>query len=209
MSYPVPGNHDYESGSAAGYFDYFNGVGAFSGRAGDRDKGYYSFDLGAWHVIALNSNCSAVGGCGTGSPQEVWLASDLAAHASQCTLAYWHHPRFNSGSAGNDSTYQPFWQDLYNANADLILAGHSHTYERFAPLDPTGTINTTRGIREIIAGTGGKSFQAFGTIRAGSEARNNTTFGVLKLALYPTRYDWEFDPEPGKPFTDSGSTSCH
>jgi hypothetical protein len=214
ITYPATGNHEYltsggtncdASGNAGGYFAYFGAA------AGDPTKGYYSFDLGTWHLITLNSNCAKVGGCGVGSPQEVWLRNDLATHSNTCTLAYWHNPRFSSGGVGNDSTFQPFWQDLYNANAELVLTAHDHEYERFAPQNASNppALDQMRGIREFVVGTGGKTHTAFATIRANSEVRNNDTFGFLKLTLHPSSYDWQFVPEPGKTFTDSGSTACH
>ncbi|MDP9308751.1 MAG: DNRLRE domain-containing protein [Actinomycetota bacterium] len=212
MTYPATGNHEYQtsggtncdsSGNAGGYFTYFGAA------AGDPTRGYYSFDLGTWHLIALNASCAKVGGCGAGSPQEVWLRNDLAAHSNLCTLAFWHNPRYSSGGVGNDSTYSPFWQDLYNANAELVLVGHDHEYERFAPQNASSGLDTARGIREFVVGTGGKTHTSFATIRANSEVRNNDTFGFLKLTLHPSSYDWQFVPEPGKTFTDSGSTACH
>ncbi|HEX7180555.1 MAG TPA: metallophosphoesterase [Thermoanaerobaculia bacterium] len=203
ITYPAPGNHDYGTPGAAGYYSYFDD------RAGDPAKGYYSFDLGGWHLIALNSNCAAVGGCGAGSLQEQWLAADLAAHPGVCTLAYWHHPLFSSGPHGNDATSQAFWTDLYAAGADLVLNGHDHVYERFAPQDPSGAADPVRGIRQITVGTGGKNLTGFFEIRANSEARNATTFGVLELTLYPNGYAWRFAPEPGGAFKDSGFGWCH
>ena len=210
ITYPVPGNHEYKTAGATGYFDYFNGVGAFSGRAGDRDKGYYSFDVGTWHIIALNSSdhCQMVA-CGKGSPQETWLRADLAAHPTSCTLAYWHHPRFNSGHEGNATFMQAIFQDLYDANVDVVLGGHAHDYERFAPQDPNGKLDRARGIRQFVVGTGGAFFTAFGSIKPNSEVHNGSTYGVLKLTLHPISYDWQFVPEAGKSFTDSGSASCH
>jgi hypothetical protein len=199
----VPGNHEYNTANASGYFSYF----------GNRTSppGYYSFDIGSWHLVALNSNCSAVGGCGTGSPQAQWLRADLAAHPNACTLAYWHHPLFNSGAehGGTDTTYTAFWQALYDANADVVLVGHEHVYERFAPQTPSGALDQARGIRQFTVGTGGKSLYRFGGILANSQVRSDDTFGVLKIALNPTSYDWQFVPEAGKTFTDNGSTSCH
>jgi acid phosphatase type 7 len=210
ITFPAAGNHEYLTTGAKGYFDYFNGVGAFTGRAGDRDKGYYSFDVGTWHLIALNSSdhCSAVP-CGKGSPQETWLRADLAAHPTSCTLAFWHHPRFNSGHDGNATFMQPMFQDLYDANADVVLGGHAHDYERFAPQDPKGRLDRARGIRQFVVGTGGAFFTPFGTRLPNSEVRNGSTYGVLKLTLHPTSYNWQFVPEAGKSFTDSGSESCH
>lgn len=209
-TYPAPGNHEYLTTGAAGYFDYFNGTGAPSGRAGDRSKGYYSFDVGTWHLIALNSSdhCNVVA-CGKGSPQELWLKADLAAHHPSCTLAFWHHPRFNSGHEGNADFMQALFQDLYNANADVVLGGHAHDYERFAPQNPTGNLDRARGIRQFVVGTGGAFFTAMGTAKPNSEVRNSSTYGVLKLTLHPTSYDWRFAAEAGKSFSDSGSNACH
>ena len=210
ITFPAAGNHEYYTTGAKGYFDYFNGVGAFSGQAGDRDKGYYSFDIGSWHLVALNSSdhCKQVS-CAKGSPQETWLRADLAAHPTSCTLAYWHHPRFNSGHDGNGTFMQAIFQDLYDANADVILGGHAHDYERFAPQDPNGRLDRARGIRQFVVGTGGAFFTAFGSTKPNSEVRNGSTYGVLTLTLHPTSYDWQFVPEAGKSFKDSGSAPCH
>jgi hypothetical protein len=205
---PAVGNHEYGTAGAAGHFDYFNGVGVADGPAGDRTKGYYSFDVGTWHVIAVNSNCSSIGGCGVSSVQEQWLRSDLAAHPSSCTLAYWHHPRFSSGSHGNSAEMAPIWQALYDANADVVLVGHDHNYERFGPQDAAGTADAARGLREFVVGTGGKTHYATGTPKPNSEVRNSDTFGVLKLTLHPSGYDWRFQPAVGS-FSDLGSASCH
>ena len=199
---PAAGNHDYMTTGAAGYFNYFGAA------AGDPSKGYYSYDLGQWHIIVINSNCSRVGGCNAGSPQEQWLRADLAAHPVTCTLAYWHHPRFSSGEHGSSSAMQPIWQALYDAGADVVLNGHDHDYERFAPQSPTGIADLGRGIREFVVGTGGKNHYAIQLPIANSEVRNSDTFGVLKLTLHPTSYDWEFVPVAGKAFTDAGSASC-
>jgi hypothetical protein len=199
---PVPGNHEYRSAGAAGYFRYFGAA------ARDPTKGYYSFDLGGWHLVALNSNCSAVGGCGAGSPQEEWLRADLAAHRPLCTLAYWHHPRFSSGLHGSDSTYEAFWQALHDADADVVLVGHDHDYERFAPQDASGGLDGARGIREFVVGTGGKSLRAFRNVRANSEVRDRSSMGVLELKLGAAGYGWRFRPAVGS-FTDSGSAACH
>ena len=207
ITLPAAGNHEYQTTGAAGYFDYFNGTGAQTGRAGDRSKGYYSFDLGAWHLIALNSNCTAVGGCGAGSPQEQWLRADLAANPRTCTLAYWHHPRFSSGLHGNASSMQAIWQALHEHRADLVLAGHDHDYERFAPQTATGAADAD-GVRSFVVGTGGKDLRDFGTVRANSQFRGNTAFGVLKLTLRPAGYDWEFVPVPGEVLADAGSAAC-
>ncbi|WP_013325340.1 metallophosphoesterase family protein [Gloeothece verrucosa] len=203
ISHPVVGNHEYVTAGANGYYKYF-GV-----AAGDSSKGYYSYDLGQWHMIALNANCSQVGGCESGSPQEKWLKADLAAHKNLCSLAYWHQPRFSSGEHGNDSSYKAFWQDLYAAGVEVILNGHDHNYERFAPQSPNGQPDASRGIREFVVGTGGKNLYHFRNIQPNSEVRNNDTYGVLMLSLEPKSYSWQFIPEAGKTFTDSGSTPCH
>ncbi|HLO29461.1 MAG TPA: DNRLRE domain-containing protein [Anaerolineales bacterium] len=199
--HPVVGNHEYHTAGASGYYSYFGTA------AGDKTKGYYSYDLGAWHMVALNSECSQVGGCGAGSPQEQWLKADLAAHPNMCTLAYWHSPRFSSGNHGNNTAYDAFWKDLYAAGVELVLNGHDHSYERFAPQNP-GAAADPKGIQEIVAGMGGKNHYAFGTIQANSAVHNSDTFGVLKLTLHSTSYDWQFIPEAGKTFTDAGTRDC-
>jgi acid phosphatase type 7 len=202
---PAPGNHEYHSG-ATGYTRYFGA------QAGDPTKEYYSFDLGAWHIISLNSECKEVGGCDASSPQGQWLRQDLAQHPAKCTLAYFHKPLFSSGKAhGDDPEMKPLWDALYAANADLIINGHDHDYERFAPQDPDGKLDWQRGIREFVVGTGGKnSHRSFGKTKPNSEIRGQPdTFGVLKLTLHASGYDWEFVPEAGKTFRDSGSGTCH
>ena len=197
---PAPGNHDYGTAGAAGYFGYFGSA------AGDPATGYYSYDLGDWHIIALNSNVAN----GTGTVQEQWLRADLAASTKPCTLAYWHHPRFSSGfEHGSDPSLQPLWQALYDANADLILSGHDHDYERFAPQTPAGIADASRGIREFVVGTGGRSHYNLGTLKANSQIFNSTTYGVLKLTLSAGSYAWQFVPVAGGTFTDSGSGICH
>jgi acid phosphatase type 7 len=200
---PAVGNHEYLTSGAAGYFGYFGAA------AGDSRTGYYSYDLGTWHIIVINSNCSKVGGCQAGSSQEQWLRADLAAHPASCTLAYWHHPRFSSGEHGNATALQPIWQALYDANADVVLNGHDHNYERFAPQNPSGTLDRARGIRQFVVGTGGKSHYQITAPITNSEIYNDSTFGVLKLTLHPTSYDWEFIPESGKTFSDTGNADCH
>ena len=201
---PAVGNHEFHSAHGTPYFDYFGAA------AGDPKTGYYSYELGTWHVVVLNSECQDVGGCEAGSPQEKWLRADLATHPVACTLAYWHKPLFSSGSAhGNDLTVKPLFQALYDANADLVINGHDHDYERFAPQTPDGAADAARGIREFVAGTGGKNHRPFGEPKRNSEVRDATAFGVLKLTLKPSGYDWQFIPEAGKTFTDSGSGNCH
>jgi len=194
---PSPGNHDYNTSGASGYFNYFGAA------AGDPTKGYYSYNLGAWHIIALNSEISQ----SVGSVQEKWLRVDLAANPKTCTLAYWHKPRFSSGQHGNIPASQPLWQALYDYGADVVLNGHDHTYQRFAPQNPKGQADP-KGIREFVVGTGGASLYSFTSNQPNTEVRNNTTFGVLKLTLHSTSYNWQFIPIVGQNFTDSGSANC-
>ena len=197
---PAPGNHDYQTSGATGYYDYF---GAAAGPAG---RGYYSYDLGAWHIVSLNSNVSM----SAGSAQETWLRADLAASAKRCTIAYWHHPRFSSGSNHGSSTQSAgVWQALYDAGAEIVISGHDHEYERFAPQTPSGAADPTSGIREFIVGTGGAGLYSFATPLPNSEVRDNASFGVLKLTLSDGSYTWEFIPIAGDTFTDSGSGTCH
>lgn len=190
---PVPGNHDYESPDAAPYYEYF---GANAGPAG---AGYYSYDVGAWHVIALNSNISV-------GSQLPWLQRDLQANRAECTLAYFHHPLFTSGPDGSTPDVLPFWQALYDAGAEIVLNGHEHLYERFAPQDPGGHVDGARGLREFIVGTGGAALYPATRLAANSEL-HISSFGVLKLTLAPGRYDWEFIPVSGA--SDRGSGTCH
>ena len=192
------GNHDWLTAGAAGYFGFFGYA-----------RSYYAYDLGAWRVYVIDSNCSQVGGCGVGSAQYNWLKADLAANPTACVAAYWHHPRFSSGEHGSSTSVQPIWQALYDAGAEVVLNGHDHDYERFAPQTPTGAADPTNGITEFVVGTGGKNHYAFGATLANSIARNADTFGVLKLTLSANAYAWKFIPEAGKSFTDSGSASCH
>ncbi|MDX6646288.1 MAG: hypothetical protein QOK40_2015 [Miltoncostaeaceae bacterium] len=213
---PVIGNHEHltaggsEGGTgcdstnagAAGFYRYFGAA------AGDPSQGYYSYDLGSWHIIALNTNCTPAGGCSARSPQGRWLAADLAAHQNMCTLAYWHTPLFSSGGRA-DATYKVFWDALYAAGADVVLNGHDHLYERFAPQDPAGVADAARGMRQWVVGTGGANHTSVTAVFANSEVRNADTFGVLKLTLHPTGYDWQFVPEAGKTFGDAGTASCH
>jgi hypothetical protein len=200
------GNHDYHTPKAAGYFAYWGD------RAGDPAKGYYSYEAGAWHVVVINSNCDEIGGCQAGSPQEQWLRADLGAHPTHCTLSYWHHPLFSSGVKPEHALHpemRPIWQALYEAGAELVVNGHEHNYERFALQDPDGNPDPRRGVREIVAGLGGRSFDALPQAKPNSEVRNAQAFGVLKLTLHPDSYDWEFVPVAGQTFTDSGSGACH
>jgi hypothetical protein len=205
---PALGNHEYVDPTAAGYFQYW---GAQAGPAG---KGYYSYELGGWHIIVLNTNCFArgLGGCATGSAQETWLKADLAEHPTACILAYGHHALFSSGVFKKHAVHpelKQLWEDLYDARADLVLAGHEHSYERFAPQDPDGKLDPEHGVREIVVGTGGRSHDLLGFATPNSEAREWDTFGVLKLTLALGKYTWEFVPVAGKSFRDSGSGACH
>jgi acid phosphatase type 7 len=197
---PAVGNHEYDVSGAEPYFGYFGA------RAGPAGKGYYSYDRGGWHVVVLNSNCWEVP-CVEGSAQQRWLENDLAANSSRCTLAYFHYPRFSSG--GNNKNVAPFWEDLYEAGADVVVNGHSHSYERFAPQRPDGTLDRERGIREFVVGTGGGGLNPLKATKPNSQARNDTTYGVLKLTLHPGSYEWKFVPVAGKTFTDSGTEDCH
>lgn len=200
---PAVGNHEFHSTGATYYFQYFGET------AGDASKGYYSYQLETWHVVVLNSECEQVGGCGPGSPQEKWLREDLAAHPVVCTLAYFHKPRFSSGGAhGDDTTVKPLWDALYQGHADVVVNGHDHDYERFAPQTPEGQADAAHGIREFVVGTGGKNHRPFGIVDANSEVRNTDAFGVLKLTLLPGRYLWQFVPEKAKTFSDSGEGVC-
>jgi len=205
---PSPGNHEYAvDARAPAYFQYWGA------QAGPDTRGYYSYDLGSWHIVSLNTNCTAwnLGGCGKGSPQEEWLRQDLAAHANACVIAYGHHPLFSSGIFPGHAmlpALRDIWRDLYAAHAAIFLAGHEHSYERFAPQDPDGHADPVNGIREFVVGTGGRSHDPLGFAIANSEVRNTNTFGVLKLTLIPGSYSWEFVPVEGETFTDSGTGFC-
>ena len=200
---PTPGNHDYQTEGADGYFDYFGE------NAGTPGEGWYSFELGGWHIVALNTNCDHVGGCGEGSPQLAWLEAELAANESRCTLAYMHHPRFSSAGHGDEADLDAIWAALYADGAELVLAGHDHTYERFAPMDPGGNPDPDGGIVQLVVGTGGAPLRDFGEIQPQSEARNNETHGVLHLTLHPDGYVREFIPLEEGAFTDAGEADCH
>jgi len=209
-THPAPGNHEfYGSKDGSPYFDYWGA------QAGEREKGYYSFDLGSWHVVALNTNCAApdLGGCDAGSPQDVWLQKDLAGHPQSCIVAFGHHALYSSGVLKSHAIHpelRQLWRDLYNAHADLVLNGHEHSYERFAPQDPYGGLDEKRGIREFVVGTGGRDHGPLGFPIPNSQVRNAGTFGVLKLTLSPGKYSWEFVPVEGaSEFHDSGAGSCH
>lgn len=197
---PSPGNHDYHTPGAEGYYDYFGE------RAGPDRRGYYSFDLGNWHLIALNSHVDA----GVGSPQYRWLVEDLKASAgARCTLAYWHHPVYSSGPHGNDPRMKDVYEQLHAAGVDLVLAGHDHVYERLAPHDASGAPDAARGIRSFTAGTGGARLYRFKTTHPASEFRDASTHGVLRLTLGDSWYQWGFVPVGGGPVRDAGSAACH
>jgi acid phosphatase type 7 len=191
---PVPGNHEYYTSGAAGYFKYFSNT-----------PSYYAYNLGDWRIYALNSEISV----SSTSAQANWLKNDLAANPKKCVLAYWHKPRWSSGAShGGTSAVQAIWKILYDARAELVLNGHSHNYERFKEMNASGAA-ASPGLREIIVGTGGASFHSFGSALSTSQVRNSSTYGVLKLTLTSTSYSWKFVPIAGKSFTDSGTTSCH
>jgi hypothetical protein len=198
---PAVGDNDYNTAGAIPYYNYFGAA------AGNPNEGYYSFDLGNWHIIVINSNCSKVGGCNSSSPQVQWLQADLAAHPSACILAIHHEPLFSS--KGGKSDMRNLWVPLYAAGTDIVLSGHRHMYERFAPQNPDGVVDLSNGIRQFVVGTGGAGLTSAPSSSApNSQIRNNNTFGVLKLTLHPASYDWQFIPIAGQTFTDSGSASC-
>ena len=210
IAHPVAGNHEWATAGAQGYKSYF---GPIADPDSDQNT-YYSWDLGNWHFIALDSDCGnlppapgTTNGCGSGSPEEVWLKNDLASNQSQCEIAYWHHPKFTS-FPGVNSKVKTFWKDLQNDKAELILNGHSHAYERFAAQLPDGTASAS-GIVEIIAGTGGHSHMVQKTVKANSLVRNNTAFGVLKLTLHAVSYDFEFVDTSGQILDSGSNVACH
>ena len=194
---PTPGNHDFRTNGGRPYFEYFGEA------AGSDERGYYSFDLGAWHVISLNSSLPR-----SLPAQMKWLREDLSTHPVDCVLAYWHIPVYSSGPHGPDPTMREIWSILYKAGVDVVLNGHDHIYERFAPQDDKGRLDAEHGIREFIAGTGGGGVYKMGKIARNSEVHDNTGYGVLKLTLSPGRYAWEFVPIPGARFKDEGAASC-
>lgn len=197
---PAPGNHDYMTDGGAPYFENF---GAAAGRAG---RGWYSYDLGEWHIAALNSNCDAVA-CGYNSAQAAWLRQDLAASDKACTLLYWHHPRYSSGISGNYGPVSPFWRIALEHGAEVVVSGHDHGYERFAPQDGDGNADPV-GMRQFVVGTGGSELRDFGEIKPNSEVRDNSTHGVILFRLYPGWYEWEFIPVEGGTFADHGEGQC-
>ena len=191
---PVPGNHEYETTNASGYFQYFNNI-----------PTYYAYNLGSWRIYALNSEIDV----SATSEQVKWLQADLAANPEQCVLAYWHKPRWSSGDHhGSDASFQTLWQIFGQAGAEIVINGHEHNYERFAPMNASGQADA-QGLREFVVGTGGRNHYGFGKTELNSEVRDNTSFGVLKLTLRPDGYDWQFIPVAGSTFTDSGSGTCH
>jgi chitodextrinase len=211
ITHPSVGNHEYltsggtdcdPTGKGLGYFQYFGAA------AGLASQGFYSYNIGTWHLIALNSNCSSAGGCSASSAQGTWLVADLAAHANMCTLAYWHIPLYSSGGRANGNSLY-FWQALYAAHADVVLSSHDHTYERFAPQDPYAHLDTANGIREFIVGTGGANHTSFVTVAANSEVRDSTSFGIMEMTLHAKSYDWNFVPDTAGGFTDAGTGTCH
>lgn len=201
---PAPGSHEYRIPGAGPYYEYFGTA------AGAPDKGYYSYDVGGWHIIVLNSNCEKVGGCSANAPQVTWLKKDLAANDDKvCTLAYFHQALFTSGSKyGSQTKMKPAYKEMYVGGVDLVLSGHEGNYERFAPQDPEGN-RDPRGIRQFVVGTGGHFLNPFGEILPNSEVRNSTTHGILKLTLRSKGYDWEFLPVEGATFSDKGSYPCY
>jgi acid phosphatase type 7 len=197
-TYPAPGNHEYRTPGAAAYFNYF-GV-----RAGEAGKGYYSFDLGAWHIVSLNSNRELE----VGSAQMHWLEADLRQHRQRYVLAYWHHPRYSSGPHGSDARTQAFWVLLYRNGVSVVVTGHDHIYELFAPMNAQGARDPVRGIRSFVAGTGGAQHYALKQRIAWSEVSNGESWGVLKMTLNPDSYAWEFLPVAGQTFRDAGNAQC-
>jgi hypothetical protein len=200
--YPVPGNHDYQGDDGQSYYEYFGE------RAGPPGKGYYSFDLGDWHIVALNSNCDHVS-CRDNSRQVQWLQDDLSANSSKCTLAYWHDPM--TGSANSDIYYgvSAFWEVLYENNAEVILNGDHHIFEVFAPQDPNLKTDPERGLTQFIVGTGGASHYPLVSIKPNSLIRDNTSFGVIKFQLFNDHYEWEFIPVQPDGFSVRGEGECH
>lgn len=191
---PVPGNHEYNTSGAAGYFRYFSNT-----------PSYYAYNLGDWRIYALNSEIDV----SSTSTQVRWLKNDLAANPKRCVLAYWHKPRWSSGSHyGSNSRYQTLWKTLYDAGAEVVISGHEHHYERFKEMNSAGTASSP-GLRQIVAGTGGASHYGFGSALSTSQVRNSSAYGVLKLTLNATSYSWKFVPVAGASFTDSGTTNCH
>jgi hypothetical protein len=201
--FPVAGNHDWGTAGAAGYKAYFGPAAHPDGVT------WYSADLGTWHVIVLDTTCVAIGGCGDESAQLDWLRDDLDSSDAGCALAIMHHPRHSSGQHGSDETLEPMWRVLHDAGVELAIAGHDHDYERFAPQGPDGERDDAAGVRQFVVGTGGTHLREFEDVRANSEARDDDTLGVLRLALARDGYGWDFVPVAGGDFTDTGTGRCH
>lgn len=200
---PVPGNHDYITANASGYYGYYGAA------AGDPTLGYYSFNVGTWHILAINSNCNPVGGCGIHTPEDTWVKADLAATTAKCVLAFWHHPYYSSGSTGSTPQMATIWKDLYTAGADVVLVGHEHNYERFAPQGLNATADPVSGVAEFVVGTGGGNFtELVFPLQPNSMASAQNVYGVLKMILHPTSYSWEFISVDGS-YTDKGTANCH
>ncbi len=195
---PEPGNHEYNTAGASGYYGYYGT------QAKPQGQSYYSFDIGTWHIVALNSEIDI----SATSAQIAWLKNDLTAHPTQCTLTYWHEPRWSSGNHGNNTFVSAVWQTLYDHNVDVVFNGHDHDYERFAPQNPSGAADNARGIREFVIGTAGAPLYSFATIRANSQVRMTGSYGLVQFTLHPSSYDWKFVPTSGS-FADSGTTACH
>ncbi len=200
--FPTLGNHDVETERAAGYFGYFGA------RAGDPRAGWYALTLGSWRVLVLNSHCELIGGCGADSPQGRWLAGELEAHPAACTVAFWHHPLYSTGDHGPIEAARPLWEILHPAGVDVVVNGHDHDYERFAPLDAAGSPDPERGIRQFVVGTGGAHLRGFPYQDPNSEVRA-AAHGVLRLDLHDGGYGWRFVPIEDGGFTDEGSGQCH
>jgi hypothetical protein len=198
-TYPSPGNHEYYTPGAIGYFGYFGEAARQGGRS------YYSLELGKWHVISLDSNLKS----DEYTAQLAWLKADLDQRKTLCTLAFWHHPVFSSGGHGNDDRMKDAWRMLHAANADVVLSGHDHDYERFAPQDADGRRDEARGIREFVVGTGGAQLTSFGLRKSNSAVSDNRAHGVLRMVLKETGYEWEFLPVSGGFVSDRGAALCH
>jgi hypothetical protein len=195
---PVPGNHEYRTAGAAGYFGYFGPIG-----------NWYAWELNGWQLLALNSNCSSIGGCGVGSAEYTWLEAQLRDNPRPCQLAYWHHARWTQGEHGNTSEVGPLYNLLAQYGVELLLVGHDHTYERYAPLDANGAPSAD-GVVEIVAGTGGAEHNSVSTINAPAPlVRDDTTYGALSVELSDASWQTEFRPEAGRTFTDTASGACH
>jgi hypothetical protein len=199
---PAPGNHEYRTTNASGYYNYF------ASKNYAQSPGYYSYDVGNWHLVALNSNCTKIGGCGTTKPQGQWLKADLAASNKECTIAYWHHPRFNSGEHGGVGNMTWAWNMMYAENGEIILNGHEHSYQRFQPLDSSGNVDYNRGIVEFVSGAGGKNHYSGGSTNSRSAFRNTIEYGMLFLTLNDGSADYEWVTENGVT-KDSGTITCH